>query len=140
MEATLEERYRLRQDQKVVGYARKIGGRTLFYSRDGFWWSGLKIEHNQIDESIGIYDIDRKMLHEWDIVEYRLEEDRDRLGAFLWSTKRKCFCIVDVKDPEIEVPLFVDDLQLFQPNDLRFKAYLFENPDLMEELGVRDEW
>ncbi|MDB2404825.1 hypothetical protein N9W22_05905, partial [Schleiferiaceae bacterium] len=69
----------------------------------------------------------------------RLEEDRDRLGAFLWSTKRKCFCIVDVKDPEIEVPLFVDDLQLFQPQDLRFKAYLFENPDLMEELGVRDE-
>ena len=83
MEATLEERYRLRQDEKVVGYARKIGGRTLFYSRDGFWWSGIKIEHNQIDESIGIYDIDRKMLHEWDIVEYRLEEDRDRLGAFL---------------------------------------------------------
>ena len=85
------------------------------------------------------YQKARLLEHEWDIVEYRLEEDRDRLGAFLWSTKRKCFCIVDVKDPEIEVPLFVDDLQLFQPNDLRFKAYLFENPDLMEELGVRDE-
>jgi hypothetical protein len=33
----------------------------------------------------------------------------------------------------------VDGLQLFQPKDLRFRAYLFQNPDLMVELGVDDE-
>ena len=61
MEATLEERYRLRQNQKVVGYARHIGGRTLLYSREGFWWSGLQRSHQPLDASLGICAIHRQL-------------------------------------------------------------------------------
>ena len=58
---------------------------------------------------------------------------------FFWSSNRKEFCIVDLDEPGLEIPLEVDGLQLFQPKDLRFRAYLFQNPDLMVELGVDDE-
>ena len=139
MDTTLETRYRLRHEDEVVGYARKIGSRSHFYSRDQFWWSGVKIEHNKVDESVGLFDIDKRMLYEWDIVEYCLEDRRDRMGAFLWSSTRKEFCIVDLDELNLEIPLEVDGLQLFQPKDLRFRAYLFQNPDLMVELGVDDQ-
>ena len=88
---------------------------------------------------MGLFDLDKRLLYEWDIVEYCLEDRRDRMGTFLWSSTRKEFCIVDLDEPSLEIPLEVDGLQLFQPKDLRFRAYLFQNPDLMVELGVDDE-
>jgi len=123
--------------QSIVGYAREIG-RTRYYSKDQFWWNGAMIQHNHVDECIGIKDLDNRPIFEFDIVEYALEGKRDRLGCILWSQKQEVFIIKDLNDTDLNIPITFDELNLFAGNDLRFKAYLFAQPDLMRELGVRD--
>jgi hypothetical protein len=73
-----------------------------------------------------------------DIVEYSMGDGRDLLGVVLWSKQQRCFIIKDLKNPDINVPMSVEDLDLFEPQDLKFKSYIFVNPELMVELGVRD--
>ncbi len=133
-----ETRYRLRMDDQIVGYAREIG-RTRYYSKDQFWWNGAIIKHNRVDECIGIKDLDNRPLYELDIVEYALEGARDRMGCILWGQKEDLFIIKDLNDTSLEIPFNVNDMTLFAAEDLRFRAYLFSQPDLMRELGVRDD-
>lgn len=132
-----ETRYRLRIGEQIVGYAREIG-RTRYYSKDQFWWNGAIIKHNQVDECIGLKDINNRPLYELDIVEYALDADRDRMGCVLWDQNKDVFIIKDLNDPDLEVPFTLEDMRLFAAEDLHFRAYLFSQPDLMRALGVRD--
>ena len=132
-----ETRYRLRMGEQIVGYAREIG-RTRYYSKDQFWWNGAIIKHNQVDECIGLKDINNRPLYELDIVEYALDGDRDRIGCVLWDQNKDVFIIKDLTDTDLEVPFTLEDMSLFAAEDLRFRAYLFSQPDLMRALGVRD--
>ena len=64
-----ERRYRLRQGPEIVGFLRDIHG-SLFYSRDGFWWTGIPVRYEHVDEWTGWMDVQRKRIYEWDLVEY----------------------------------------------------------------------
>lgn len=118
---------------------RKIGNNSFFFSRDQFWWNGKSIEHNHIDEFTGLRDINMRPIYEMDIVEYSVEDARNRTGVVLWSRNQRVFIVKDIHNPQLHIPLMVEDLELFEPQDLKFVGYLFANPELMVELGVRDE-
>jgi len=136
----LEIRYRLRKGSQITGYMRRMkGSKTFFFSKDQFWWNGSEIDHDQIDEAIGIRDINNRPIYELDIVNYKLGDGGDRQGAVIWSKQQNVFMLKDLEDRDLYVPFRVEDLDLFEPQDLRFHAFLFNHPELMRELGVRDE-
>lgn len=134
-----EKRYRLRVDQKIVGYKRVLNESYEFYSRNGLWWSGHSLYYKQIDEYCGLMDKNNQHLYELDIIEYRLDADVPvRTGVILWHTKDECFCIKDLDESGI-LPLSVNGVMIFSPKDLKFHSYLFINPEIMDMLGIRDE-
>ena len=64
-----ENRFRLRWNEKIVGYSKKIHNST-FYSKDQYAWSGQEIEYNLTDEFIQIFDKNRRPIYTNDIIEF----------------------------------------------------------------------
>lgn len=58
---------RLRNDEKVRGYRRKMGSQW-FFSTDLYAWSGKAIGFVQSDRSTGVKDKNRRLLFEGDIL------------------------------------------------------------------------
>ncbi|MFN3951986.1 MAG: YopX family protein [Thermaurantimonas sp.] len=134
-----EKRYRLRVDQKIIGYKRVIGKNYEFYSRNGLWWSGHILYYKQVDEFSGLKDKNDRHLYELDIVEYRIDKDIPlRKGVILWHKKDEYFCIKDLEDTGF-LPISVDGVMIFNSRDLTFHSYLFINPEIMEMLGLSDD-
>jgi hypothetical protein len=134
----MEKRFRLRIDQRVVGYKRETSPRMVFYSKNEFWWNGQEIHYKQIDECTGLFDKNRKLIYEWDFVRFSLDgETRSEKGVVLWHAKDKCFGIMRISDADF-IPFEIEGLQLFQPSDLEVFSYLFINRDIMENLGLED--
>ncbi len=133
-----EIRHRLRKDHDVLGYRREINGGMVFYSRDGFWWTGKPIPYVHIDEWVGWKDRNRKHIFEFDIVRCKIDPDRDDcLGAVLWEAKRKRF-VLKFWEEDIHVPLVLDGLLMFDERKIQVVSHLFLNPELMQRLGVVD--
>lgn len=134
-----EKRFRLRKGEKIVGYMRKIGPETFFYSRDAFWWTGRQIAYSEIDEWTGLFDRNRKAVYEWDILRFKVDPDGEyQNGVVLWELRNERF-VIRKTDEEIYFPLEIDGLQLFDSRQLDVFSYLFINPDLIDELGLNDE-
>ena len=139
MTLPLETKYRLRINDQIVGYLRKIDGRSHFYSIDGFWWSGRKINYKDIDEWTGFLDKNRTPIYEWDILYFKIDPDgKDCTGVVLWEANQKRFVIRKVDDDSY-FPFVLDGLQLFNDRQLKVYSYLFLNPDLKAHLGLDDE-
>lgn len=133
-----EKRYRLRIDEKVVGYMRQIGKESFFFSRDAFWWSGRKIDYKEVDEWTGFFDKNRTPIYEWDIIHFKVDPDGEyEDGVVLWESNKKRFVIRKVNEA-IHFPFDTDGLQLFDPRQLEVFSYLFINPELIDELGLND--
>lgn len=61
-------RFRLRRNDRIVGWMREEVTGQRFYSRDGLWWSGRKIQWTHRDRCCGWRDIDDRWLHEGDLI------------------------------------------------------------------------
>ena len=134
----IEPRYRLRNRDKVIGYMRKVADTMIMYSRDSFWWTGNKLEYNEIDEWTGLMDKNGRHIFEWDILYYKRDPDADyRTGVILWEGNAEEFGIRDVEDTSF-IPLSVDGVQMFNPRQLQVFSYLFLNPELQKKLGVEE--
>ena len=139
MSLPLENKYRLRDGKAVLGYLRRIDGRSQFYSQDGFWWSGRPIEYKDIDEWTGFYDKNRKPIYEWDIVYFKIDPDaEDCTSVVLWETNKKRFVIRKV-DEEVYFPFVLNGIELFNSRQIKVFSYLFLNPELKAHLGLEDE-
>lgn len=134
----IEPRYRLRNREKVIGYMRKVADTMIMYSRDSFWWTGNKLEYNEIDEWTGLMDKNGRHIFEWDILYYKRDPDAGyRTGVILWEGNAEEFGIRDVEDTSF-IPLSVDGVQMFNPRQLQVFSYLFLNPELQKKLGVEE--
>ena len=134
-----EKRYRLREENKVVGYAKEVFGGARFFSKDGAWWSGREIGYNKIDEWVGLKDRNGKFIFEWDIVSFKVDPDEKeyRRGAILWEKQNKRFGIRQL-DEEIFIPLQVEGMDLFKTGQIKVISFLFINPDIAKELGLEE--
>lgn len=133
---TKEPRYRLRHGEKIAGYMRKIGESMVLYSKDSFWWTGNKIQYEEIDEWTGFKDKNGRYIYEWDILYYKLDPDADYLtGVILWEGHNEEFGIRNVEDGSF-IPLEVDSVEMFNERQMQVYSYLFLNPDLQRKLGV----
>lgn len=138
MEENPERRFRLRQDEHIVGYMRKLSERLIMYSQDGFWWRGQKPNYNEVDEYTGLRDRNNRYIYEWDILEFKIDPDAEyQKGVVLWEGRQKVFGIKDIKQGSF-IPLFVEGIAMFNPRELKVFSHLFLNPELKEQLGVRD--
>lgn len=62
-------RFRLRRGDRVVGWMREESTGQMFFSRDGLWWSGRRIEWTDRDRCSGLQDVDGRWLHEGDVLQ-----------------------------------------------------------------------
>jgi hypothetical protein len=67
-----EERFRLRNDNKIVGFERRLGS-SNFYSTDEYSWSGKVLEGIQKDPCTGRKDINNRMIYSDDILTWVVE-------------------------------------------------------------------
>ncbi len=73
------EFYRLRRGENIVGYMNvREGGHTL-YSRDNYGWTNVPIEFNEKDRSTYIFDANRQMIFEHDVIRFRRNVSRPYL-------------------------------------------------------------
>ncbi|MDX5327011.1 MAG: hypothetical protein LPK80_12215 [Bacteroidota bacterium] len=136
---TDEKRYRLRKGTEIVGYMRKIGSQSYFYSKDSFWWTGRPISYQHVDEWIGLLDMNRIPIYEWDILKYKIDPDGPyEEGVILWENRSKCFGIQNLAE-DVFIPLFLNDIQMFNDRQLQVFSYLFLNPHLMERFGLKED-
>lgn len=134
-----EKRFRLRQNNEIVGFMRQIDGRSKFYSKDGFWWNGRAPKYNRVDEWIGLRDKNNTPIYEWDILYFKIDPDGpDHTGVILWEAVNQRFVIRKVDD-ELYFPFETNGLNLFNTKQLRVYSYLFLNPKLQEYLGISEE-
>jgi hypothetical protein len=132
-----ERRYRLRQGPEIVGFLRDIQG-SLFYSRDGFWWTGIPIRYEHVDEWTGWMDVQRKRIYEWDLVEYTTADNKKDLFAVLRKDSDHLFGLRNIKTDDF-FPFSIRGVELFEASRCKVISHVFINPELMEAWDLRDE-
>lgn len=78
-----EDRFRLRWNEKIVGYSKKIHNST-FYSKDQYAWSGHPIDSNLSDYFIDVFDMNRRPIYTNDIIEF-VEPTEFQYGAIVFD-------------------------------------------------------
>lgn len=81
-----ENRFRLRKDNKIVGYEKQVGA-SIFYSKDEYAWSGQTIDFIQKDRYSRVKDKNRKAIYSEDILEVK--------------NKETTFCVLVVYDEQL---------------------------------------
>ena len=132
-----ERRYRLRQGPEIAGFLRDIQG-SLFYSRDGFWWTGRPVLYEHVDEWTGWFDAQRKRIYEWDLVEYATTDAKNDLFAVLWDASECLFGLRNIKTDDF-FPFSIRGVALFEDSRCKVISHVFINPELMESWDLRDE-
>jgi hypothetical protein len=133
-----ERRYRLRSGSEIAGYLRDIHG-TLYYSRDGFWWTGRPVEYEHVDEWTGWKDAKGKRIYEWDLVRYvDLDNQTSAMYAVLWESNEVLFGLRNVETGQF-LPLSIRGVDLFDATRCTIVSHVFINPELMEAWNLQDE-
>lgn len=136
--ANPERRFRLRKGEKIVGYMRKVSSTMVLYSRDGLWWRGHKIDYSELDEFTGLRDKNNRHIYEWDILKFKIDPDGDYVdGVVLWEGKSKIFGVKAIIEGSF-IPMFIEEIAMFNPRQLEVFSHLYLNPEVKKELGVRD--
>lgn len=94
MNITDEVRWRLRNQDQIVGYERHVSGK-IWSSSDGLWWRGERLDYTDKDRCFMIKDVNNEWLFEGDIVSWKPTSGLWRLkhstqGWFLVQDNFQC--------------------------------------------------
>ena len=94
-----EQRFRLRWNEKLVGYSREIQTAT-FYSKDEYGWNGHALEYNLKDRFVGLSDINRRNIYAEDIVEF-IRPEEHKYACLLYDEVLSCFQLISADGEEM---------------------------------------
>ena len=70
MDTQFEVRWRLRNNENIVGFERHMGAR-VWSSADGLWWRGERLLYKEKDRCLMARDVNNQWLFEGDVVTLR---------------------------------------------------------------------
>lgn len=123
-------KYRLRDEKTIVGYAEETAEGMLFTGKYPRFWLKSNQKFTHIDEAIGVLDKLNRMIYEYDILSYKINHKQMRReGIVLWSEEKEAFGIYDVISKHFSF-FFVEDLFLFQRDKVEIVSHVFNRPDI----------
>ena len=127
-----KNKYRLRLNARIIGYAEETEDGLLFKGREPLWWMRGKSNYNFIDKFVGIQDKFHRDIYENDLVNYRLNADSQmRKGIVLFNENQDSFGIFDVASKHF-TELFIGEICLFKSEKMEVYSHLFNHPELEE--------
>lgn len=117
--------YRLRNKNKIEGFAKEIDGVTYFKAYNEFSWHETSLSFDTIDIGINVLDKRNRRLFTNDIVLYKVSSKPFlRTGFVAYEPNRREFGIVDQESFHF-TPFYIDDLCLFDTDKLEIISHLF---------------
>lgn len=129
-------KYRLRLNARIIGYAEETVDGLLFKGREPLWWMRGKPNYNQIDKFAGVQDKFHRNIYENDLVNYRLNATSQmRKGIIVFNEKDNSFGIFDLQSKHF-TNLFLGEIFLFHSEKMEIYSHLFNHPELESELDL----
>lgn len=123
-------KYRLRLNRRIIGYAEETQDGLLFRGREGLWWMRGKPNYDKVDLYVGFQDKFHRDVYENDLVNYRLNaEAQMRKGVISKNPYTSIFGVLDLESKHF-TQLFVNGLCLFQSEKMEIYSHLFNHPEL----------
>lgn len=130
-----KNKYRLRLNSRIIGYAEETEDGLLFKGREPMFWMRGKSNYNFIDKFVGIQDKFHRNIYENDLVNYRLNAvSQMRKGIILFDEKDKSFGIFDLESKHF-TQLFLGEICLFNSEKMEIYSHLFNHPELEKDLN-----
>lgn len=127
-----KNKYRLRLNKRIIGYAEETEEGLLFKGREGLWWMRGKPNYNLVDKFIGIQDKFHRDIYENDLVNYRLNMRKQmRKGVILLNDKSDSFGILDLETYHF-TEIFMEEISLFTSEKMEIYSHLFNHPETEE--------
>ena len=126
----LPKYYRLRNKNKVEGYAKELNGVTYFKGYNEFNWHTSALHFDIIDIGVPVFDKRNRRLYINDIVLYKVSSKPFmRKGLVAFDEKLQEFGIIDQQTLHF-TPFFVENLCLFNNDRLEVVSHLFTNKEI----------
>ena len=88
------KKYRLRDNKTIVGYAEETAEGMLFTGKYPLFWLKSNQKFTHVDQAIGIVDKLHRMIYEYDVLSYKINDSQMRReGIVLWSEEKEAFGI-----------------------------------------------
>lgn len=117
--------YRLRNNNKVEGFAKEVDDVTYFKAYNEFSWHQNSIQFDTIDIGIKVLDKRNRRLYTNDVVLYKLlSKPSLRKGFVAYEPLRRDFGIIDLETYHF-TPFFAGELALFENDRLEVISHLF---------------
>lgn len=130
-----KNKYRLRLNSRIIGYAEETEDGLLFKGREPLWWMRGKPNYDQIDQFVGIQDKFHRDIYENDLVNYRLNAIwQMRKGIIRLNDKAQSFGILDLESKHF-TQLFLEEICLFHSEKMEIYSHLFNHPELENEFN-----
>ncbi|MDO5655607.1 MAG: YopX family protein [Flavobacteriaceae bacterium] len=130
------QKYRLRDDKTIVGYAEETAEGMLFTGKFPLFWLKSKQKFSHVDQAVGILDKLNRMIYEYDILSYKINDSQMRReGIVLWSEEKLAFGIFDIESRHFSF-FFVGNLFLFEKDKVEIISHAFNRPKLMAEFKL----
>ncbi|MFV0303893.1 MAG: hypothetical protein ACK5IC_00235 [Moheibacter sp.] len=127
-----KNKYRLRLNNRIIGYAEETEEGLLFKGREGLWWMRGKPNYNLVDKFISIQDKFHRDIYENDLVNYRLNmRNQMRKGVVLWNDKLDLFGVLDLETYHF-TEIFMEEISLFTSEKMEIYSHLFNHPETEE--------
>lgn len=126
--------YRLRNKNKIEGYAKEMNGVTYFKGYNEFTWHETSLPFDTIDIGIGVKDKRNRRLFTNDIVLYKVScKPFLRSGFVAYEPNKREFGIIDQQSFHF-TPFYIDNFCLFDKDKLEVISHLFTKKEVNKGL------